>query len=821
MVHGCRTTFVPVLVLAVGLLVPSRASAQEAAPAPLVPTRVIHAVTFTEPALSDLPGSRNIWGLIETADPFVTAAFIDNGGLYLGEPNLIGSFGSSWTQTTYTMDGLDITDPDRTGTPLAYPDPHALSRLQVSSLFPAPDGTGPATRVTMTSKAPAQTWGGWVEWSQLPERLQAKGPGNLPTVAAFGSAHDADALVSGPVASRLGLLLTARSAASSRRERGTDPLLDSRLGSVFAHATALMSGADHLRVVASVDGAKHPFAGRARYADRNVLSRDTFYNVHTIWEHAGNGRATWSAAVGTARAAIGAPDVTTTKSVGTIERLVDGPVLEVALPSGGTRQRTSAAIRFDQVGLGSSLARHGFSGGVSISRNSSTVDSTAPALIGELVDGLPARAWDYSWGGSSIERSGTEAAAWLTGRISLASRLSIEGGARAERASASSTTNPTSISWHSIEPRAHLRWNITGGEGVVFHAGYLRQQLRLPLNYLAYGDTAELAGKVYRWTDGNKDGLLEPNELGALIATTGPGARDFHPSRIDPSLAPPIGDDFEVGFEARLSKQWRMRLTATQRHQRGLVAPVNVGVSSSDYAVITMPDRGNDYFNPEDDRTIDIYNRLPASFGKDADLLTNPVERDRAYQAGVALSIEHLFDGRWYTSFGFTASRSDALAGNPGFRANENDSGVLGELFENPNARTYAAGRQFTERGYQAKWVGGFVTSFGTHLGVVARYQDGQHFSRVVIVPNLNQGPEAVQAYTRGHSRFTYTPSLDARFSQAFSVMGRAVSFVLEGYNLLNQGIEVEEDPTVTVFFRRFVVQQPPRAFRVGFRVAF
>jgi hypothetical protein len=251
------------------------------------------------------------------------------------------------------------------------------------------------------------------------------------------------------------------------------------------------------------------------------------------------------------------------------------------------------------------------------------------------------------------------------------------------------------------------------------------------------------------------------------------------------------------------------------------VAPVNTGVTVADYTVRLVQDRGNDFFNPADDRVLTVYDRKPASFGKDAYLLTNP-EQHNGTQVGLDFAIERLFDGRWYMAFGGSAQRSDAYAGNPGFLVNENDWGVLGELFENPNAQSYARARQFVERGYIIKWSGGLVTRDGTHLGLVARYQDGQHFARMVVVPDLNQGAEAIQAYTRGHSRFTFTFTLDARLEKRFSLGGAGgVAVVAEAFNLLNNAIEVEEDPTVTTEFRATTAVQPPRAIRIGFRVDF
>jgi hypothetical protein len=180
-----------------------------------------------------------------------------------------------------------------------------------------------------------------------------------------------------------------------------------------------------------------------------------------------------------------------------------------------------------------------------------------------------------------------------------------------------------------------------------------------------------------------------------------------------------------------------------------------------------------------------------------------------------------VFDGRWYMLIGGSAQRSDGYSGNRGFHLNENDIGVLGELFENPNAMTRARGRVFFERGYVAKWSGGFVTSNDLHVGAVARYQDGQHFSRMVIVPDLDQGPEAVQAYTRGHSRFTFTFTLDARVEKGFRLGRRRAALVAEAFNLANHGLEVEEDQVVTRSFRATTAVQPPRAIRLGLHFEF
>ena len=47
--------------------------------------------------------------------PSVTADRIESGGLFLGAPALFGVHGASWTDTTWQLGDIDVTDPDRGG----------------------------------------------------------------------------------------------------------------------------------------------------------------------------------------------------------------------------------------------------------------------------------------------------------------------------------------------------------------------------------------------------------------------------------------------------------------------------------------------------------------------------------------------------------------------------------------------------------------------------------------------------------------------------------------------------------------------------------
>jgi hypothetical protein len=165
-----------------------------------------------------------------------------------------------------------------------------------------------------------------------------------------------------------------------------------------------------------------------------------------------------------------------------------------------------------------------------------------------------------------------------------------------------------------------------------------------------------------------------------------------------------------------------------------------------------------------------------------------------------------------------TANIAEGPAASRGFGPTENDDGVLGELFIDPNAAIFARGRLFSDRAFTIKLVGVYKLPKGFTLGAIARYQDGQPFARMVIVPGLNQGVEAVPAFANGGSRFTFTGTLDARLQKTFTVGRYGLDAVLDVFNLVNLQNEVEERVVTGPAFRTVTALQPPRAVHVGLR---
>ena len=76
---------------------------------------------FDADFLRDLPSGRDLFSLLETAEPLTVADRIDTGGLFTGEAGRLSARGASWTQATFALDGVDLTDPLTGGRPLFLP----------------------------------------------------------------------------------------------------------------------------------------------------------------------------------------------------------------------------------------------------------------------------------------------------------------------------------------------------------------------------------------------------------------------------------------------------------------------------------------------------------------------------------------------------------------------------------------------------------------------------------------------------------------------------------------------------------------------------
>jgi hypothetical protein len=492
-----------------------------------------------------------------------------------------------------------------------------------------------------------------------------------------------------------------------------------------------------------------------------------------------------------------------------VDRLNEGPVPDALADVDNTERRFTLGFRTSP----SLRHHHVLELGADLDRSTTRALPPSSALIGELVDGVPARVWSYSTPGVVSDRHSTTIAVFAGNRMELSPQLTLNAALRFESANGAANGASTGIQWRTLLPSASLRWDLRTRYALSFVTGYRRAANQLLLGLLAWGDPAAPAGSVFRW-----DGEL--SHASTLIARVGPGTGgNDNFSRIDPDLKPSHTDEFAIGVESRPRPGLHFSVMGVARRETRLINVVNTGVPFTSYDRSTIPDDNVDLIGTGDDQLLPVYNRLPDSFGRDQYVLTNPGHEPATM--GALIVTARASTERLFLQIGATASAAVGSGGNRGFRAAENDQAALGELFTNPNASTHARGRLFSDRAYVIKWTTVYRFAKGIRLGAIARYQDGQPFSRMVVVPGLNQGAEAIQAFANGRSRFAFTGTLDVRLQKGFAVGPTQLNAIVDAYNLLNMSKEVEEYVVTGPRFRETTATQPPRAFHAGLRLTF
>jgi hypothetical protein len=204
--------------------------------------------------------------------------------------------------------------------------------------------------------------------------------------------------------------------------------------------------------------------------------------------------------------------------------------------------------------------------------------------------------------------------------------------------------------------------------------------------------------------------------------------------------------------------------------------------------------------------------------------LTNPPGLS-SQSEGLEVSLRKQLVDHWFVQVLFTAYKATGTT-NPGNSELENDPGVIGSLFDNPNTLLNAQGRIYTDRAYIGKISAYGRIPLGFHLGSEIKYFDGLPFGRKLIISGFNQGPFYVLATPRGEPgglRTQYALTFDQRIARDFSIKSQSLSLYLDIFNLLNMSKSLREyDLSGPLFPLRVPLDiMNPRVLRFGLKWTF
>ena len=770
--------------------------------------------TYDREILSALPLGENVYALLETTQTELISDRFSSAGLSAGEGARIGGILGSWSQTRFRIGDIDVTDPNGSGTALIFPELLLWQQVRVGTGMFEANTTAPGLAIDLIPRQPSAQWTANVRASGAGGSLASQPPDSqIPPITRLRSWGYGGALVSGPLTPRVGLVASGTWSRSSRLVREVAPTNSSALASGLLQLTYAASANAEGRILGWYQRVDVPFEyQRVLGAAKPTQDRST--HLQMTWERgltAGHRYRFTAGYTGRDRSNdLGGI------SAFTVDRLVDGPIPPlVSMTTDSTTRRWAFAGRMVPRPAGDTRNRLQY--GVDVDYATARQSDPFTGTVGESLAGVPARAWRII--GSNVEshRHVATVAAFTQDHMTLTPRLSLDASLRFESITGGAAGAADNVQWLSVLPRATFRWTLTDLARLSLIAGYRRAANQLNLDLLAYGDPNAPTGTVSRWTG---TPLRNDTPPSSLIDRIGPGTGGVPAfSRLDGNLKRPVTDEFVVGVESDREGWLKWGLMGLARRESNLIGLTDTGVPFTAYTADTQFDPGQVLDLDFDDRQLTVYNRLPSTFGKNKYLLTNP---DVPAATAYALKLTFQAKGeRFFSLLAASASAHYGSAGNRGYGPLENNQDVIGELDTNPNAAGFAHGRLFADRAFTIKWTTVYRAPGDLDVGVIARYQDGQPISRIVIAPAVNQGPELLLAYPNASHRFTFTGTLDLRLRKSIRIRKSRFDAVLDAYNLITRSNEVEENVVTGQSFRLPTAIEPTPAVHLGLRFTF
>ena len=800
-------------------------------------------------------------------EPGTVTEPLDFTGLADNRLGVISQRGFSWTDTAIQFNGLDAGDDYQPGSPQILPDGDAVAATVVRSAFGLTPSTAFGAEIGLF---PAQAGDSWHAAISSAGTAGALASNNLPPAAGRGAITQSEqydwftrdhAELGGPLSRWADVFVSGSGLWAAQAAPLAAPGTNQNSRLLFGNALGHIRAGAHDRFDALYSGSRIDLAGWGEPAGMEALAArrlspefllpdgvaglnetDHLDFVQAGWTHV------WAAsAAGTLQIRYGdsfahldtAPAVVTPINQSSIEMAGGAVTGEPPLTNLAVRARQQIAAAWEPGSVRRAGANHQFMAGGGWRTSSPQNRYRTPSDLNLITaDGVPAEVVEFDTPLDSRERI-TSASVWATDHMNPVRRLTLDLGLMADfsRGGVPAQSSPFGIytparqvaaqsnliAWNSVSPRAGLAWQVPHAHGLVMRGAFFRLYAPLAGRYLDYGNPNSLGGNVYQWNDLNGDGWFEPGEQGALLARFGGPY-----SSISPSLRRPYADEWNLGAEMPLPLSTLASIHLFRRDEKDRIAAIDTGVTPQDFTPVTILDPGPDGIpGTFDDQQLTVYAQNPATLGHDHYLLTNPPGL-RTLNSGVNAQLRTAWRGIT-VSASFVAEKSYGPT-NPGNAIFENDPGVVGALFSDPNAQINSTGRAFTDRAFTGKIEALYRLPTrwgGVQISTVADYTDGLAFARMLLVTGLPQGPFLVATTPRGSpgggNRAEHVQNWNLRLSREWPLAFGRIAAAADLLNVTNADLAIQQaDLTGPTFNSRLPIAiEPPRFMRFEVRYRF
>jgi len=366
--------------------------------------------------------------------------------------------------------------------------------------------------------------------------------------------------------------------------------------------------------------------------------------------------------------------------------------------------------------------------------------------------------------------------------------------------------------WNTISPRLGLAYVLTQDNKTVFKASYGRYYASAVSNYFVAANPNGLVSWRQRL---NSDWTLN----GGRYMFSAASATD-----IDPNLKAPYIDEFTLGLEREIIKNMRLGVRYIIKRDRNLVETVDR--NALDLAALENGELVWTNYTPHD--VIDPYNGDTVTFYGVTNTsvatsyyITNPSGLTRNYDA-LEVTLTKRYSDHWQLLASYVYANAKNLTGL--------SNGSSTSLYDNPNAMTYAYGRDTLVSPHQVKIQGSYSGPWGLNTSVYASYLSGQPWTRTIRSADLGltlpQGNTTIYAEEKGAEALPDRFNIDLRLSKIITLPGRfgAVELMVDAFNLLNDNVGTSLEAvssSSSITYRNVLAIVNPRILRIGARWTF
>jgi hypothetical protein len=373
----------------------------------------------------------------------------------------------------------------------------------------------------------------------------------------------------------------------------------------------------------------------------------------------------------------------------------------------------------------------------------------------------------------------------------------------------------TLADWTDFSPRLGFTFDLTGDGKTPLKGSYSRYNDQV-FTYLFQGPMA-WRQSLHRWTDTNNNRLVEADEFGPVISTSGTGGD------VDPNSKRPYWTEYIVGIERELMANFSVGTRVIYKVNKDIFDDIDVGTVGG-WTPITIFDAGPDGIarTADDVGNIQAYDIRPEFLGKNSFLGLNPPDAVRRYKAA-EFNGNKRFSNNWQWFGSFVVSRSEGNISN-------DYGGTAGAttFFNNPNARINEFGPLGLDSTYQFKTGGTYLFPAGIEVGALYVHSTGYPYTRQIRVSTdaagnrLNAGTITINAEPLGSRRLPSQDNVNMNVSKIFRFAGsRDLKVGLDVFNLTNQNTPLSVATLSASTFERVTTILPPRYIRIGARYRF